>query len=91
MSGVGDAGVGVAAIGDAGVLRLPHPATPPFFPALLASIRTSAPNLPLDPVVLQALLLCLIAGEKNLILRTREEDVASVSKLATSVSIHMLS
>jgi hypothetical protein len=66
--------------------ELPHPGTPPYFPALLACIRAAAPSLPLDPVVLQALLLCLLAGDKNLILRTREEDVASVSKLATSVS-----
>jgi len=65
---------------------LPQPGTPPFFPAVLASIRTAAPSLPLDPVVLQALLLCLLAGDKNLILRTREEDVGSVSKLAASVS-----
>ncbi|KIM75934.1 hypothetical protein PILCRDRAFT_826765 [Piloderma croceum F 1598] len=69
MSGLGD---------------LPTPGTPPFFPALLASIRAAAPGLPLDPVVMQALLLCLLAGDKNLILRTREEDVPSVSKLAAS-------
>lgn len=68
--------------GDGGVL--PRVGTPPFFPALLSSIRAAAPNLPLDPVVLQALLLCLLAGDKNLILRTREEDVRSVTKLAAS-------
>lgn len=69
---------------------LPHPGTPPFFPALLANIRAAAPSLPLDPVVLQALLLCLLAGGKNLILRTREEDVGAVSKLAASVSLSLI-
>src|ERR1700685_2052881 len=76
------------AIGDAGAL--PHPGTPRFFPAVLTSIRAAAPSLPMDPVVLQAILLCLLAGDKNLILRTREEDMGLVSKLAASVSIHVL-
>ncbi|EGO00505.1 hypothetical protein SERLA73DRAFT_73217 [Serpula lacrymans var. lacrymans S7.3] len=62
---------------------LPRPASPLFFPTLLAYIHSLAPSLPLDPVILQSLLLCLIAGHKNLILRTREEDVGLVSKLAT--------
>lgn len=70
---------------------LPQPGTQPFFPALLSCIRCAAPSLPLDPVVLQALLLCLLAGNKNLILRTREEDIGYVSKLATSVSVQMFS
>jgi hypothetical protein len=77
---------GLLQIMMSGLGDLPTPGTPPFFPALLASIRAAAPGLPLDPVVLQALLLCLLAGDKNLILRTREEDVSSVSKLAASVS-----
>ena len=68
--------------GDSGVL--PQAGTPPFFPAVLASIRAAAPNLPLDPVLLQALLLSFLARQ-NLILRTREEDIGSVSKLAASV------
>jgi hypothetical protein len=71
---------------DNDIRVLPQVGTPPFFPAVLAGIRTAAPTLPLDPVVLQTLLLCLIAGEKNLILRTQEEDMASVSKLTASVS-----
>lgn len=65
---------------------LPNAGTPPFFPSLLASIRGVAPSLPLDPVVLQALLLCILAGDKSLILRTREDDIGSVSKLVASVS-----
>lgn len=69
---------------------LPAPTSPDFFPALLAGIRTVAPSFPVHPVVLQSILLCLIAAGdgdvKNLILRTREEDVSLVSKLAASVS-----
>jgi hypothetical protein len=76
--------------GLGGASALPHPGTPPFFPAVLASIRAAAPSLPLDPVVLQALLLCLLAGDKNLILRAREEDVGAVSKLTASVSVETL-
>jgi hypothetical protein len=70
---------------------LPQPGTQPFFPALLSCIRSAAPSLPLDPVVLQALLLCLLADDKNLILRTREEDIGCVSKLVASVSVQIFS
>lgn len=63
-----------------------EPGTPSFFPAVLAQIRGATPHIPLDPVILQALLLCILAGDKNLILRTREEDVGPVAKLAASVS-----
>ncbi|KAH7913278.1 hypothetical protein BJ138DRAFT_1081967 [Hygrophoropsis aurantiaca] len=62
---------------------LPRPGTHLFYPALLAQIRTVAPNFPLDPITLRALLLCIIAGNRNLILRTREEDIGVLSKLAT--------
>lgn len=65
---------------------LAQPGTQSFFPALLSSVRNAAPSLPLDPVVFQALLLCLLAGDKNLILRTREDDIGCVSKLVASVS-----
>lgn len=69
---------------------VPQPGTPPFFPSLLSSIRTNAPNVPLDPVALQAVLLCLLAGNKNLILRsTREDDIGSVAKVTASVSLSL--
>ncbi|KAJ7134975.1 hypothetical protein C8R43DRAFT_1021706 [Mycena crocata] len=55
---------------------------PHFFPALVAHIQELAPSLPLDPVVFQAILLCLISGEKHLLLRAAEQDVRLVSKLA---------
>lgn len=63
------------------------PGTPPFFPALLAHVRELAlPSLPLDAVVFQSILLCLIAGEKHLLLRAPEQDVRLVVKLAFLVS-----
>ncbi|KAJ7647010.1 hypothetical protein FB45DRAFT_892081 [Roridomyces roridus] len=56
---------------------------PTFFPTLLAHVRELAPaSLPLDAVVFQSVLRCLIAGEKHLLLRAREEDVRLVVKLA---------
>ncbi|KAJ7077321.1 hypothetical protein B0H15DRAFT_862216 [Mycena belliarum] len=59
------------------------PGTPTFFPALLAQVRDVAPpSLPLDPIVFQSILLCLIAGEKHLLLRAPEQDVRLVVKLA---------
>ena len=62
--------------------------TPAFFPAVLSYIRshvTSAP-VPLDSVIFQSILLCIVAGDKHLILRTPEEDIGLVVKLAVWVS-----
>lgn len=87
--------------------------TSAYFPSLLTRIATVHPGLPLDSVVLQSVLLCLIArvdapalsthttaglgwedptparGEAwtcaNLILRTREEDVALLVHLVSLV------
>ncbi|KAJ7680617.1 hypothetical protein DFH06DRAFT_1163700 [Mycena polygramma] len=65
------------------LLDSPGPGTPTFFPALLAHVRDLAlPSLPLDAVVFQSILLCLIAGEKHLILRAPANDVRLVVKLA---------
>jgi hypothetical protein len=62
--------------------------TQAFLPALLAYIQNVAnsPSLPLDHVIFQSLLLCLIAGDKHLILRTPEEDVGLTVKLTVWVS-----
>ncbi|KAF9568194.1 hypothetical protein CPC08DRAFT_757693 [Agrocybe pediades] len=58
--------------------------TQAFFPSLLAYIRNLSATafLPLDNVIFQSILLCLIAGDKHLILRTPEEDVGLTVKLA---------
>ncbi|KAG1870243.1 hypothetical protein DFJ58DRAFT_765268 [Suillus subalutaceus] len=62
---------------------LPHPGSTLFLPSLLAHIRTAAPGLPIEPVIIQVLLLCIVSGNRNLILRTREEDISLVSRLTT--------
>ncbi|KAG6853777.1 hypothetical protein C0991_001488 [Blastosporella zonata] len=54
-----------------------------FLPAALAYVRNSSSgNLPLDPGIFQAILQCMVAGDKYLLLHTPEEDVALVAKLA---------
>ncbi|KAG5636321.1 hypothetical protein H0H81_008405 [Sphagnurus paluster] len=59
-----------------------------FIPTILSYIRnTSSGNLPLDPAIFQAILLCIVAGDKHLILHTPEEDVGLVTKLALWVSV----
>lgn len=64
---------------------LPPPGTQLFLPSLLAHVRAALPGFPLEPVIVQVLLLCIISGDKNLVLRTRDEDVTLVSKLTTLV------
>lgn len=62
--------------------------TQAFLPALHVYIRNvaNAASLPLDHVIFRSLLLCLIAGDKHLILRTPEEDVGLTVKLTVWVS-----
>ncbi|TFK21103.1 hypothetical protein FA15DRAFT_672886 [Coprinopsis marcescibilis] len=57
--------------------------SPAFFPAFLNYIRSlsNSPSLPLDAVIIKSILLCIVAGDKNLILRTPEEDIGAVVKL----------
>lgn len=59
-----------------------------FLPALLAYVRNlaSSTSLPLDHVIFQSILLCLIAGDKHLILRAPEEDIGLTVKLVVWVS-----
>ena len=69
-----------------------------YFSSCLAKIREAQPDFPLDPVIIQSILLCLIGGGgqgnpgeasvgcKNLILRTSAEDISLVLNLATLVS-----
>lgn len=62
------------------------PGTPDFFLSLLEYIRTSASSFPLDPVIFQSVILCVMVGNKHLLLRTREEDIPIVQNLAALVS-----
>ena len=43
-------------------------------------------GIPVDPVILQTVLLCLVAGQKHLILRTTEDDIGLAAKLVVLVS-----
>ena len=75
------------------------PGTAAYFPSVLARIREAHPDLPVDPVIVQSILLCLVAGgddpaaevashgSKNLVLRTKEEDVSLVLGLTELVSL----
>lgn len=72
------------------------PGTPAYFANCLSRIREVQADFPLDPVVFQSILLCLVAGSqrgdmastsKNLILRTNEQDVGMVVNLASLVSL----
>lgn len=60
------------------------PGTPAYLPALLAHLR-SIPELSFPPPVFIPILLCLIVGEKNLVLRTKEEDIPKLVNLVEKV------
>ena len=73
------------------------PGTSDYFPSLVNRIHDVHPDLPLDVVIFQSILLCLVAGppsggnigysgRKNLVLRTKEEDIGIVLNLAYLVS-----
>lgn len=58
-----------------------------FYPFLLSNVLSAAPDLPLDPVVFRSLLLSILApGDKNLILRSSDENVALVQNITALVS-----
>lgn len=67
---------------------LDHLGSPPFFSELITYVRaiSTLPTLPVDQVIIKSVLLCLIAGDKHLILRTPEEDIGLVVKLVAWVS-----
>jgi hypothetical protein len=66
--------------------RLGIPGTPDFFASVLTYIRTAAPGIPLDPVIFQSIMLSVMAGNKHVLLRTRDEDIHIVQNLAALVS-----
>jgi len=60
-----------------------------FYTILLSNVRSSAPDLPLDPVVFRSLLLCILAsGANNLLLRSHDEDISLVQNITALVSAH---
>ena len=59
-----------------------------FYSMLLSNAHSAAPDLPLDPVVFRSLLLCILAsGDKNLLLRSHDEDVSLVQNVTALVSV----
>ena len=59
---------------------------PDFFASVLRFIRTSSPGFPLDPVIFQSIILSVMAGNKHVLLRARDEDINTVQSLASLVS-----
>jgi hypothetical protein len=66
--------------------QLGIPGKPDFFASVLRFIRASAPGFPLDPVIFQSIILSILAGNKHLLLRAKDEDVSIVQSLAALVS-----
>jgi hypothetical protein len=57
-----------------------------FYTVLLSNVRSAAPDLPMDPVVFRALLLCILApGGKNLLLRSYDEDIFLIQNITALV------
>ena len=67
-------------------LQLGVPGMPEFFASILRFIRTTAPGVPLDPVIFQTIMLSVMAGNKHVILRAKDEDITVVQNLAALVS-----
>ncbi|VDB95904.1 unnamed protein product [Peniophora sp. CBMAI 1063] len=63
-------------VSGAELLAASSPGTSEFFASLFAYAQDLAPGLPINRVVFQSVLLCILAGNRSLVLRTREEDVA---------------
>jgi hypothetical protein len=66
--------------------RFGIPGNPDFFASVLRFIRTSAPGFPLDPVILQSIMLSVMGGNKHVLLRAKDEDISIVQSLAALVS-----
>ena len=62
------------------------PGTPDFFGSCYSYAQKLAPNLPINRVVLQSVLLCILAGNRSLVLCTRDEDVALLANTTAYVS-----
>jgi hypothetical protein len=66
--------------------RLGIPGKPDFFASVLRFIRASSPGFPLDPVIFQSIILSVMAGDKHVLLRAKDEDISIVQSLAALVS-----
>lgn len=59
------------------------PGSSQYLPSLLGYVRRNRPDL--DARLFTSILLCLIAGERNLLVRTEENDIADVATAAVDV------
>ena len=66
--------------------QLGVPGMPDFFASIMRFIRARVPTVPLDPVIFQSIMLSVMAGNKHVILRAKDEDIAIVQNLAALVS-----
>lgn len=66
--------------------QLGIPGMPEFFSSVLRFIRTSAPGFPLDPVIFQSIMISVMAGNRHVLLRAKDEDISIVQSLAALVS-----
>ena len=66
--------------------QLGVPETPDFFASVLRFIRTTVPGISLDLVIFQSIMLSVMAGNKHVLLRAKEEDIITVQSLAALVS-----
>ena len=66
--------------------QLGVPGMPDFFASIMRFIRATAPGVPLDPVIFQSIMLSVMAGNKHVILRAKDEDISIVQNLAALVS-----
>lgn len=69
------------------VSGLELPGESDFFASLYAYAQELAPGLPINRVVFQSVLLCILAGSRSLVLRTRDEDVALLTNTTAFVSL----
>ncbi|KAI0035856.1 hypothetical protein K488DRAFT_68061 [Vararia minispora EC-137] len=72
-----------------GLDALAPPGSLEFFPSVIDRIHQLLPAFPLDRVILQSILLSILAGNKSLVLRTKEEDVGLVQNLASLLLAHV--
>lgn len=66
--------------------RIPKPGVPNYLKQLSDALaRLMSSNVPFDENIFTWILYCLAVGDKHLILRTSQKDLASVQKTAKSV------
>lgn len=68
--------------------QLLPPGSPDYLKDLLAQLRDQQPGV--EPRLFTAVLLCLIAGDSNLLVRTEEEDIPLVASAVADVRTDLI-